>query len=73
VAIYRLFPTLSLEPDEIDKLARAYESALAALHVADRTDPITTIIAERIIEFAKAGERDPAKLCARAIKDLRLP
>jgi len=38
-----------------------------------RTGPITTIVAQRIIEAAKTGVRDSAELCALAIKDLRVP
>jgi hypothetical protein len=63
VAIHRLLQTLVFEPDDIEKLATAYEDALRALQLSDRDDPITEIIAERIIEAARAGERDPAKLC----------
>lgn len=73
MAIYKLFRTLSLQQEEIDKLALAYENALVALQIADRSDRITNIIAQRIIEAAKAGERDPAALCALAIKDLTVP
>ena len=51
----------------------AYEDALRALQLSSRTDPITTIIAQRIIEAAKTGVRDLAELCALAIKDLRVP
>ena len=73
MAIYKLFRTLSLQQEEIDKLALAYENALVALQIADRSDRITNIIAQRIIEAAKAGERDPAALCALAIKYLTVP
>ena len=31
---------------------------------------MTSVIARRIMDAAKAGERDPARLCASAIKDL---
>src|SRR4029077_1893595 len=50
-----------------------YESALRALELSDRYDPITEIIARRIIEAAQTGLRDPDSLCATAIKDLRVP
>ncbi len=73
MAIYQLFKTLALDPEEIAGLAIAYEDALRTLELADRADPITTIVAERIIEAAKTGERDPAQLCAMAIRDLRVP
>jgi hypothetical protein len=73
MAIYQLTRTLSLNPEEVEKLTTAYESALIKLQLSNRTDPITTIIAQRIIEAAKTGVRDPDQLCAMAIKDLRVP
>jgi hypothetical protein len=73
VAIYQLIRTLSLDPEEVEKLTTAYENALTKLQLSNRTDPITTIIAERIIEAAKTGVRDSDQLCTMAIKDLRVP
>jgi hypothetical protein len=73
VAIYRLLQTLKFDPEDAEKLTAAYENALRALELANREDPITNIVAERIIQAAKTGERDPARLCAMAIKDLRVP
>ncbi|MGB6543624.1 MAG: hypothetical protein WBF03_22460 [Xanthobacteraceae bacterium] len=73
MAIYQLLQTLSLGPEDIAKVTTAYEDALRALQLSNRTDPITTIVAERIIEAAKTGVRDPEQLCALAIKDLRVP
>lgn len=73
VAIYQVIRTLSLDPEEIERLTTAYEKALLALQLSNRADPITTIVAERIIEAAKTGERDSDTLCAMAIKDLRIP
>ena len=35
--------------------------------LADRTDPITEIIARKIIDVAQTGERDPLRIRARAI------
>jgi hypothetical protein len=73
VAIYRLLQNSVLGPEDIQRLATAYEDALHALELTDRSDPITQIIAKRIIEAAQIGMRDPATLCAVAIKDLRVP
>jgi hypothetical protein len=73
VAIYRLLQNSVLGPEDIQRLATAYEDALRALELTDRSDPITQIIAKRIIEAAQTGMRDPATLCAVAIKDLRVP
>jgi hypothetical protein len=35
---------------------------LRALHISDRDDPINEIIAQRIIEGARTGVRDPGDL-----------
>jgi hypothetical protein len=73
VAIYRLSKNLVFGPEDIQRLSTAYEDAFRALELTDRSDPITQIIAKRIIEAAQTGARDPATLCAIAIKDLRVP
>jgi len=49
----------------------AYEMACVALRLANRNDLANEIIAKKIIELAKAGERDPDVICERALNDLR--
>jgi hypothetical protein len=70
VPIYRLLRKSAFGPEDIRRLAMAYESALRALKLNDRDDPITEIIAKRT---AQTGLGDPDSLCATAIKDLRVP
>jgi hypothetical protein len=57
-------------PDEITVLTTAFEDTLRALRLADRADPVTEIIAKKIIELAQQGERDPVRLRERAIQFL---
>jgi hypothetical protein len=64
---------LAFNQDDIERLAAAYEEALRALHISDRDDPINKVIAQRIIEGARAGVRDPIVLCKMAVKDLMVP
>jgi hypothetical protein len=71
--IHRLIQNLSFNQDDIERLAEAYENALQALHISDRDDPINQVIAQRIIEGARTGVRDPSDLCKMAIKDLMVP
>jgi hypothetical protein len=52
-------------PSQLLRLTAAYEEALRALHISDRDDPINKVIAQRIIEGARAGVRDPIALCHR--------
>jgi hypothetical protein len=42
-----------------------------ALGLEDQGDLADKIIAKRIIELAKAGERNPDLLCERALEELR--
>ena len=52
-----------LEADAIAAALLALERTLDALGLTDRTDPVTKIVALKLIEFARQGERDPQRLC----------
>jgi hypothetical protein len=71
--IYRLLQHAAFEPEDVEQLGAAYEEALRVLQVSDRADPITQIIAKRIIKAAQTGIHEPSELCKLAIKDLRVP
>jgi len=47
------------DPEAKRVLSVAFEMARVALRLADRGDLANEIIAKRIIELAKAGERNP--------------
>ena len=50
-------------------LGVAFEMALVALQHADGlAHPTRDAVAQKIIELAKAGERDPDRLCDEALK-----
>jgi hypothetical protein len=70
VAIYRLLQNAPLGPDEIAVLTEAYEATLKKLRLVDRSDPITQLIAKKIIEIGQRGFCDPEQLSALAIKEL---
>jgi hypothetical protein len=72
VAIYRLLQNLPLGPEELKRLADAYERTLIALRLKDRDDPLTQIIAKKIIEVGQTGLKDPEQISARAIEELGL-
>ena len=67
--IRRLLEGSGLGPDEVECLCRAYENALHTLHLVDRNDPVTEIVARKIIEIGKSGG-DPAEIARLAIKAL---
>jgi len=51
------------DPETTRLLGIAFETAIQALHNWGVIDPPRETIARAIIEFAKAGERDPERLC----------
>ena len=52
----------AFSPEQISEMAAAFEDALSALNLVDRTDPIAELIAKVIIECATKGEFDRVKL-----------
>jgi hypothetical protein len=49
-------------PEDITALTTAFEDSLSALGLVDRNDPTVLMVAKRIIELAKHGERNPTRL-----------
>jgi len=68
-----LLQEASFGPEEIKGLTLAYEATLALLHLKDRTDPVCELIAVKIIKVYREGERDPPRICVRAIRELGIP
>jgi hypothetical protein len=59
------------DPETIRVMGVAFEMVRAALRLNDRNGVAVEIIAKRIIDLAKEGERNPDLLCERALRDLR--
>jgi hypothetical protein len=53
------FAKSPLGPEEIAVLTAAYENILRKLSLVDRNDPITELIAKKVIELGQRGVRDP--------------
>ncbi len=73
MAIYSILHEAGFSPEDFNRMTVAYESALRLLRLDDRHDPVTELIAKKIIEVRRSGEYDPAHICARAIKELGIP
>jgi len=59
------------DPETLRIMGLAFEVARAALHIQGRRDAADKLIAEQIIELAKAGERDPDRLSEYALAKVR--
>jgi hypothetical protein len=57
-------------PEDVERLNRAYSYALRSLHLVDRNDPITEIVAKKVIEVGAKGVRDPSEISEIAVKQL---
>jgi len=51
----------------------AFERARATLGLADKHDPATRLLTEKVIEAARSGERDAARLYQMALASVRRP
>jgi hypothetical protein len=61
----------SFGPEDIALLGAGLESALKKLDITNRNGPVTTLVANLIIQLARTGERDPSRLAKRAIEIVR--
>ena len=64
---------LKFDAETIRVMGLAFEMALKALRLADRGDLANEVIAGRIAELARAGERDPERLCDGVLMEFRRP
>jgi hypothetical protein len=60
----------STAPETIGARGKAFDRARHSLHDIGKPDLVREIIAKRIVEVARDGERDPDELCVRALKAL---
>ena len=51
-------------------MSAAYNGVCKALNLADRNDPLTALVAKKIVELASRGERNPDWMCREALKAL---
>jgi hypothetical protein len=71
VAIYHMLEGMAFDEQSVRAMTAAYEATLVELGLTNRTDPLTTIVASKIITICQTGERAPERICERALKDIR--
>ena len=70
MAIYKLLQDTAFEPKDNERLVTAYEQTLRALRLKNRSDPITQLVAEKILAIGRLGIEDPAEISELALKEL---
>lgn len=68
---YSVIASAGLGAEATTAVLIALERTLEALGLADRTDSVTMILANELIELAKAGERDPQRLCELTLRAIQ--
>jgi hypothetical protein len=70
MAAYRLLQSSTLGPEELSKLGAAYERTLEALGLTDRSDPMTELVARKLLAIHQTGISDPVGLSRQAVQEL---
>ena len=68
--IHRLLQNQPIGPEEISRLVAAYEQALRGIGLVDRNDPLSEMVAKKVIEIAQSGVRDPTDIAGGVIVEL---
>lgn len=72
MSTYLRLQTADLKPKIVSRITAAYEQALHTLCVKDRDDPLTEMVASKIIKIAQTEVLAPAEIAAWAIKELEM-
>lgn len=70
MAIYGYLQNSGFDPETISIMTTAYEAVRSRLGLTDRSDPLTQLVARKVIELAQTGIRDPAQLADRVLADV---
>lgn len=57
--------------EEIERLNKAYTYALRSLSLVDRNDPITEMIARKVLDVGASGISDPVAISEMALKHFK--
>jgi hypothetical protein len=60
------------DPEVKRVMGVAFEAICATLRIDDRSTPAAAAVASKVIGLTLLGERDPDRLCAMALSDLRV-
>lgn len=61
----------AFDPELVEAMGLAFSNTCDALGLTERSDPITKLVAEKIIELAERGLRNPTAIHLSAMKELQ--
>jgi hypothetical protein len=60
--MYRSLKREPFGPEDLTVMANVFEELLQTLDLVDRENSVALLVAQKVIEFAQKGERDPIRL-----------
>jgi hypothetical protein len=66
--IKRLLERHVFPPELVVILGEVFEDVLKTLSLTNREDPVTELVAKKVIELAQSGERNPDRLKALTVQ-----
>jgi hypothetical protein len=67
--IRKFIPGSSFDPETIERMVTAFESARTVLNLDDPNDPLVETITKKIISLASQGIADPDEIRRRVVAD----
>lgn len=61
----------AFDPELVEAMGAAFSKTCDALGLTDRTDPITALVAEKIVELAQRGLRNSTAIHLLAMRELK--
>ena len=68
--IAALFRNATVEPAVVLVMGDAFQRACRSLHDTGQPEIVQEVLAQRIIQLAQEGGRDPRELCEKALRAL---
>ena len=70
MSIDRLLKERKVNRNDVERLVMAFKLALRDLHLVDRNDPVSEIVARKGIGIGADDVREPQEIADRVIKEL---
>jgi hypothetical protein len=67
------FPKCDVDPDMMEAMRAAFYRVCDIPQLSDYEGPLTELVVLKIVELAKAGERDPEILCIDVLAEIGTP
>jgi hypothetical protein len=61
----------AFDPETVEAMGKAFVTTCEALGLSDRTDAMTELVAQKVIELAQRGYKNPTALHLAAINEFK--